>query len=137
MSTILERLITDRTAADLTNDTDKAYISYKDLNRVEEACTYLAGVFGVSIQTKVWQMEDFRTESEMRRLLENIRQIRAAYFTKANTPATPLEITYKNIYQANNIEQILKDLGEMYNNMVSGELRLSFKLGAQILGNRR
>lgn len=137
MSTVLEQLITDRTAADLTNDTDKVYISYKDLNRVEEVCAYLAKLFGVSIQTKAWKMEDFRTEAEMHRLLENIKQIRAAYFTKANTPATPLEITYKNIYQANTIEQILKDLGEMYNNVVSGEQRLSFKLGTRMLGNRR
>ena len=28
MSTVLETLITDRTAADLANDTDRAYIAY-------------------------------------------------------------------------------------------------------------
>lgn len=43
MSTVLETLITDRTADDLANDTDRAYIAYTDLNRVEDACALLAG----------------------------------------------------------------------------------------------
>ena len=75
MSNVLNTLIFDRTVDDLINDTDKAYIAYTDLNRVEEACKYLAGLFGVSINTKVWAMEDFRTESEMSRLLENIKKV--------------------------------------------------------------
>lgn len=51
--------------------------------------------------------------------------------------ATPVKITYSSIYQANNIEQILKDLGDMYNSMVSGQHRLTFKLGMRAIGNRR
>lgn len=137
MSTVLETLITDRTAADLANDTDRAYIAYTDLNRVEEACALLAGRLGVTIQTKVWKMEDFRTDTEMSRLLDNIKTLRAAYYTKASTPATPVKITYGSIYQANYIEQILKDLGEMYDSMVSGQQRLSFKVGTKMIGNRR
>ena len=53
-----------------------------DLNRVEEACKHLADIFGVSISTKVWAMEDFRTESEMARMLDNINKLRVAYYTK-------------------------------------------------------
>ena len=49
MSTVLETLITDRTAADLADDTDRAYIAYTDLNRVEEACALLAGRLGVTM----------------------------------------------------------------------------------------
>ena len=137
MSAALSSLITDRTDADLTNDTDKAYISYGDLNRVEGACAYLAGLFGVQITTKTWKMEDFRTEAEMARLLENIRTVRNAFVTKKSTPVTPSAITYTSIYQANDIEQILRDLGDMYDNMVSGYPRLAFKLGTRSLGNRR
>ena len=137
MSTVLDTLITDRTADDLVNDTDKAYIAYTDLNRVEEACELLAGRLGVTIQTKVWNIEDFRTDTEMTRLLGNIKKLRAAYYTKGCTPATPVKITYSSIYQANNIEQILKDLGDMYNSMVSGQHRLTFKLGMRAIGNRR
>ena len=82
MSTVLDTLITDRTADDLVNDTDKAYIAYTDLNRVEGACELLAGRLGVTIQTKVWNIEDFRTDTEMTRLLGNIKKLRAAYYTK-------------------------------------------------------
>lgn len=137
MSTILDSLIINRAESDLERDTDKAYIAYTDLNRLEEACAYLAELLGVSIQTKVWKIEDFRTASEMERLLGNIKSIRAAYYTKSSTPATPAKITFSSIYQANDIEQILKDLGDMYENMVSGEQRLSFRIGTRMLGNRR
>ena len=137
MSNILNTLIFDRTVDDLINDTDKAYIAYTDLNRVEEACKYLANLFGVSINTKVWTMEDFRTESEMGRLLENIKKVREAYYTKISTPQTLVRITYDSIYQANDIEKILKDLGDMYESALSGQQRLSFSLGRKSMGNRR
>ena len=137
MSTVLDTLITDRTADDLVNDTDKAYIAYTDLNRVEEACGLLAGLLHVEIRTKVWGMEDFRTDTEMTRLLSNVKQLRAAYYTKGSTPATPVKITYSSIYQANDIERILKDLGDMYASMVSGQQRLAFKAGTKMIGNRR
>lgn len=137
MSTILDTLITDRTSDDLARDTDKAYISYTDLNRLEEACAYLAGIFGIEIQAKTWGMEDFRTESDMQRLLLNLKTIRSAYYTKKSTPATPAGITFQSIYQANDIEQILKDLGDVHDSMLSGTRRLAFRLGAKALGNRR
>ena len=104
---------------------------------VEESCGHLGGILGVSIQTKVWNMEDFRTESEMARLLNNIRILRAAFFTKTSTPSNPEKITYMSIYQANDIEQILYDIGSVYDSMVSGRRKLSFSLGRKQLGNRR
>jgi len=137
MSNVLNTLIFDRTVDDLINDTDKAYIAYVDLNRVEEACKHLADIFGVSISTKVWAMEDFRTESEMARMLDNINKLRAAYYTKISTPQTPVRITYDSIYQANDIERILRDLGDMYESALSGQQRLSFSLGRKSIGNRR
>lgn len=137
MSNVLDTLIFDRTVDDLINDTDKAYIAYTDLNRVEETCKHLANLFGVSISTKVWDMEDFRTESEMARMLDNIKKVREAYYTKISTPQTPARITYDRIYQANDIERILKDLGDMYESALSGQQRLSFSLGRKSIGNRR
>lgn len=139
MNDILEGLITDRTEEDLVNDTNRAYIAYTDLNRIEYACLILADYFNVEIEKKekTWQQGDFRTESEMARIQRNLVVLRNAFFVKKNTPATPEKITYKSIYQANNIEKILKDLGEMYESMVSGEHRLSFKLGTRNFGNRR
>jgi hypothetical protein len=137
VSTVLDTLITDRTAADLAADLDKVYADYICLNRVEEACALLAERLGVIIQTKEWKMEDFRTDTEMTRLLSNIKALRSAYYVKASTPASPAKITYGSIYQANDIEQILKDLGDMYDSMVSGQQRLAFRLGMRVIGNRR
>lgn len=137
MSTVFDTLITDRTAEDLAADLDKVYADYICLNRVEQACAALAGLLHVDIQTKAWEMEDFRTDTDMLRLLSNIKKLRAAYYTKTSTPDTPVKITYSSIYQANDIEQILKDLGDVYDSMVSGQHRLAFKLGTKALGNRR
>lgn len=137
MSTVLDTLITDRTSADLAADLDKVYADYICLNRVEQACALLAQRFGVDIKTKEWKMEDYRTDTEMARLLENIKKVRTAYFVKSSTPPTPEKITYDNIYQANDIEQILKDLGDMYDSMISGQRRLGFHLGRKMMGNRR
>lgn len=137
MNTVLDTLITDRTAADLAADLDKVYADYVCLNRVEEACALLAGLLHVNIQTKKWRMEDFRTDTEMTRLLGNIKALRKAYYVKVSTPDTPVKITYGSIYQANDIEQILKDLGDMYISMMSGQQRLVFRLGIRTIGNRR
>lgn len=137
MSTVLDTLITDRTQSDIDHDTDRAYNCYLDLNRIEEACMYLAECLGITIETKVWTMEDFRTETQMQRIRQNIQALRDAYYVKSTTPATPTKITFRSIYQANDIERILKDLGEMYESMISGKVRLSFKLGSRMLGNRR
>lgn len=137
MSTVLDTLIIDRTAEDLAADLDKVYADYVCLNRVEEACALLAERFGIKIRTKVWKMEDFRTDTEMARLLSNIKKLREAYFVKSTTPPNPAKITYESIYQANNIEQILKDLGDMYDSMISGIPRTQFKLGSHVFGNRK
>jgi len=134
---VMDSLIFDRSSTDLMNDTDRCYISCTDLNRVEQACEYLAGILGVAIKTKVWKMEDWRTGTEMERIRQNIAKLKEAYFVRESTPAIPVEITYTSIYLANNIEKILKDIGDMYDSMVSGIPRLSFGLGKQVLGNRR
>lgn len=134
---VLDTLITDRTQEDITKDTDKAYNSYLDLNRIEEACAFLADHLEVSIQTKTWDMSEFRTDTEMQRIRQNIQTLRDSYFVKETTPDIPGKITFGSIYQANDIEQILKDLGDMYDSMVSGQQRLAFRLGSKTIGNRR
>lgn len=134
---VIDTLIFDRNNNDLVNDTDKAYISYIDLNRIEQACQYVADKLGISIQTKEWTMEDFRTDNEMIRLRNNIDLLRKSYYTKANTPQVPNAITFTSIYQANNIEKILYDIDSMYQNVLSGKPRLAFRLGTKSIGNRR
>ena len=133
----LDNLIFDRTQDDLVNDTDKAYISYIDLNRIEGACVELAALLNVTIETKVWVMDEFRTVSEMNRLRRNIVKLRNAYYSVPGSPATPAAINYLSITQANNIEKIMYDIYQMYEQVKTGNRRLSFRLNTKTIGNRR
>lgn len=132
----LEQLIFDRTQADLDNDTDKAYIDYEDLNRVEGACSELASILGVTISTRRWTMTDYRLESEMVRIRGNLETLQNAYYKAQGTPAVPSRITYTNYTQANEIEKILHDIYELYLQVQAGTHRLAFKLGTRPIGNR-
>jgi hypothetical protein len=117
-------LITDRTQADLVNDTDKAYIDYADLNRIENAVTSISAWLNsagykntITARAAPWEMTDIRTQSDMDRLRDNIKALRAVFSGYATTPATPASITYDSIAQANAIEQILADLDALEANM--------------------
>lgn len=117
-------LITDRTQADLENDTAKAYIDFEDLNRVEGAVKFISdrlaeAGYSHSITPRVeWTMEDIRTQADMDRLRDNINALRTAFSgLYPSTPTTPESITYSSIDQANDIEQILADLDELETNM--------------------
>lgn len=141
-SEYIQGLIFDRTISDLQNLTDKAYISYEDLNRVERAVkwvSYVLNQYGYRnvTQNKLnWQPGDHRTDAEMERLQKNITAIRNAFFTPRDTPITPAKITYTSIYQANAIEQIIFDIGTIVENMMPGQHHLAFKLGVRPMGNR-
>lgn len=142
MSKYIDDLIFDRTVEDIQNLTDKAYIDYKDLNRIETAIKWIShilnryGYKNVTHNKLNWQMNEFRTEKDMERLRNNIASIRAAYYTPESTPLTPERITYTSIYQANAIEKILYDLGTLVENIYPGPQHLSFKIGTKALGNR-
>jgi len=63
MSKYLESLIFDRTQSDIIELTDKAYIDYKDLNRVEQAIkwvSYVLNQYGYrnTIVSKTWKPQD-------------------------------------------------------------------------------
>ena len=132
----IEQLIYDRTAQDLANNTSKAYIAYNDLNRVEGACVELATALGVTITTKTWTMSDWRTESEMERIRQNLITLKNAYYSVPGSPDVPSAITYTSITQANNIEKIIHDIYELYTSVEAGKNRLSFTLGRKALGTR-
>lgn len=142
MSEYIDNLVFDRTQADLDNLTRKAYIDYQDLIRVESAVKWISYVLnkkGYRNTTKNrlnWNMNDFRTDSDMERLRQNIAAVRTAYYTPEGTPLTPEKITYTSIYQANAIEKILRDLGQLAEKIEPGHHHLAFRLGTKPLGNR-
>lgn len=134
---VIDTLITDRTPEDVTNRTPlKCAADHVCLNRVEEACAYIAEYLGVTIQTKTWNMEDWRKDSDMVRIRNNIKTLIDAYYVKNSTPSLPYEIRYASVTEANNIEKILMDIDDLYQNMITGMHRLSFKLNTKSIGNR-
>lgn len=119
---IIDTLIFDRKQSDIANDTDKAYISYTDLNRVEEAITYLKQLlakygYNFTTQEKKWLITDFRKNEDMARLKSNIDNLRNAYPYLAS-PITPNPIKYESIQEANDIERILYEINKLIEKMV-------------------
>lgn len=142
MSDIVDSLIFDRVQADIDAMTDKAYIDYQDINRVENAIKWVShilnsyGYRNTIIEGTIWQPEDRRTESEMERIRNNLIAIRSAFYTPSSTPQTPEKITYTSIYQANFIEKIIYDIGKLVENMTPSIPHLEFKIGCRSIGNR-
>lgn len=142
MSKYLDDLIFDRTVEDIQKLTDKAYIDYKDLNRVEMAIKWVSHIlnrygYRNTVKTKAWKINDWRTEADMRRLKDNLEEIRRVFFIPEDSPMIPERITYTSIYQANAIEKIIYDVGRIVENMSPGQRRLGFRLGTPVIGNRR
>ena len=131
----LEKLIYDRTNNDLVNDTDKAYIDYDDLNRIEGACVELGALLDVTVSTKTWKITDWRTDAEMERIRQNLIRLQNAY-EMAKVTQVPAKITYTSITQANDIERILHETWIIYRSVMAGKRSLAFSLGADPLGNR-
>ena len=116
---VIDTLIFDRTQSDITNDTDKAYIDYKDLNRVEEAVKYLSNKLDEynyfnKVETKEWKIDEFRKKKECERIKENYKILKQSFFYKFDIP----DFEWETIEEANDIEKILFDINSFIIRMV-------------------
>ena len=132
----IDELIFDRTEQDLMDKTDKAFIDYVDLNRIEGACQELANILNLSITTKTWQMTDYRTQVEMDRLRDNLKLIQDSYYKTSKIPNVPASIKYTSITEANNIERMIFETYQLYLRVLAGCQTFSFKLGTKKFGNK-
>lgn len=126
-------LITDRTRADVANQTDKGFYNASDLNRVGAAVEYIAGRFAalgydcpVTVK-KDWLTSDAPTASQLETYRQNIVMLRGQIAVMASTPEAPASMAGLNYVKANNIEQILLDLDALIDKLIkswcfSGEL---------------
>lgn len=123
---VIDDLIYDRTQADITNKTDKAYISYLDLNRIESAVSYISNLLNTYSYTNItnnktdWNMRDIRFQIECDRIRNNYIAIKNAFTVKADTPLIPNNFNWETIEQANAIEKILYDINELIEQMTAG-----------------
>ena len=120
MSFDITTLVTDRTAADVAQGTDKGFYNASDLNRVGAAVEYIAGRFtalGYACPVTVkkdWLTTDAQTDaptaSQMETYRQNIVTLRGQIAVMQSTPESPASMAGLNYVKANNIEQILLDL---------------------------
>ena len=116
-------LITDRTRADVENETEKGFYNASDLNRVGAAVEYIAGRFAalgyacpVTVK-KDWLTSDAPTASQMETYRQNIVTLRSRIAVMASTPEAPASIAGLNYVKANNIEMILLTLNFILNHI--------------------
>ena len=116
-------LITDRTRADVENETDKGFYNASDLNRVGAAVEYIAGRFtalGYACPVTVkkdWLTTDAPTASQLETYRQNIVTLRSRIAVMQSTPEAPASMAGLNYVKANNIEQILLDLDALITNI--------------------
>ena len=126
-------LITDRTRADVVNQTDKGFYNASDLNRVGAAVNYIAERFtaqgyAVEVRPKTdWLASDIPTASELETYRQNIAALRALLAVMPTTPKAPDSMAGLTYTEANDIERILLDLDALLTNAAaawyqSGEL---------------
>ena len=116
-------LITDRTRADVANETDKGFYNASDLNRVGAAVEYIAGRFTalgyvcpVTVK-KDWLTSDAPTAAKLETYRQNIVTLRSRIAVMASTPEAPASMAGLDYIKANNIEQILADMDFILQNM--------------------
>lgn len=139
-------LITDRTQADVDavkalteaikagtateeqvqsylNEVQKGAYTYRDLNRVEAAVSYIANrlkAFGYTLNLQTvesWTAGDKPNKEDFDRYFWNIAQLRSVITVWGTTPEAPTSIAGFDVNKANALEQILKDVDQILNHM--------------------
>ena len=116
--------VVDRTNEDVKQvenriENPKGALSHTMLNRIENNSQHLAALlnsynYKVEIDVKIdWAREDYFRPSDLDRIKQNLIALKDAYYS---LPSTPSLVTGKktiNYVDANNLEQIEKDLNQI------------------------
>lgn len=119
-----------RTVDDILNDTERNYINYTDLNRIESRMLELTQQLNKykyenHIITKTnWEKQastneitNFPMNSHLIRIKENLKTLMDSYYVYYITPQAPNTLENLNIYKINDIENILYHLHLIIKNM--------------------
>jgi len=113
--TVFDELIFDRSAADLSSNSSRAYHNVADLERINEACQQLSlifnnkGIENTVITKQSWGVFDY-TEENLSQILNNITVLRGLVDVPATTPAVPASLNRPTLEMANDLERILRDV---------------------------
>ena len=111
---IIDELITNRTGG---------YYNASDLNRVEEAFSYLQNKmngeygFNLALTIKTWARDGNITEANIEAYRQNVVTIRNALTVTSATPQAPESMNKLTAKQANDIEKILQAVEVLLDNI--------------------
>lgn len=125
---MFETPVVDRTANDVKQvenriNNPKGALSHTMLNRIEKNSQYLASLlnsysYNVEIEVKTdWTREDYFRPSDLDRIKRNVTALKDAYYSLPTTPSLVVGKKTINYVDANNLEQIEKDLNELIDYM--------------------
>lgn len=110
---VIDTLVFDRTASDVSGGTDKGYYNFTDANRVQEAVEYVVDRitekgYNVTIQTGISFYEDqiFRT-SGFTDWLNNLSAVYGVFTLDASIKRPPSSLQNFGYLTANSIEEML------------------------------
>lgn len=130
--TNLETLITDRTAQDVAQRTQKGFYNTSDVQRVNSYIQYLSTAYGLNLTIENFSVGEVLTRAQMDAIISNVNAIRAAGYTTSDTPPTPIAVNW-DYNKANDIEKILQIVNEFYQSMQIDKIYSgTFRAGSQI-----
>lgn len=130
---IIDTLVTDRSAADVAAKNEKGTYNAADLNRVSEAVAYLRPIFtefGYVVddsELRTWAENELPRASEMAAYLASVRDLDDHFVYANNMVRLPVSMARLTHEGANNIEKFLAEIHAAFDRMAqawyySGEI---------------
>lgn len=120
---IIDTLVTDRSAADVAAKNEKGTYNAADLNRVSEAVAYLRPIFedyGYIVsdtELKVWAENELPKASEMAAYLASVKDLYGHFVYASKMINLPVSMDRLNREGANNIEKFLAEIHAAFERM--------------------
>ena len=131
--------IFDRTTADISNRTARAFLNVADIRRIEGNIAWLTNElqrFGVSVPTTSitgWTVNDVPTTADIQRIRANIDLLAARYYRPVGfRNMAGISLTNLNFTSVNMIEENLFLLRRLLDGMITSFRQASFKSGQRL-----
>lgn len=109
--------IVDRTIRDITDKTQKGFLKYDDLYRIEGNLLFIADILGVARTIKDWSARPIPYKKDFNRILGNLDLVKEAW-PVPNIPITPVHPLnhFEKINEIERIELLIKSHIDATNN---------------------
>lgn len=135
----MNKLVIDRTEADVLNRTKKGYYNLEDISRVMEYVSYICDYIGIVYDLPQLNSSSYLTKEKMQDIINIIEDIKEHWVVKKDLPPTPI-VTYWDYKKANTLESILSMLYDFTESLqIDGLYSGTFNAGdhLKIIGDKR